>query len=350
MKEIGVSIVGGTGYGAGELLRLFVGHPSVEVVSVVSSSHAGKRISENHPHLRGFYGQCFDDSLELKKLEEFPKKVIFFALPHGTSVAAIASVAEECSQKNISIIDLSGDFRLKDEKLHSEYYHASPFEGVLREKFVYGAPEIKKEALQRASFVSNPGCLATASILSLAPIAGHASFVPFVITAATGSSGSGKEPKATTHHPIRHANLVAYKPLSHQHEPEIVQTLSELAGKEINISFTPQSLPVSRGIFVSANAVLKEKIDRNELLETYRRFYRGAPFIRVLDETSPELQNVIGSNFCDLCIHARGTNVVVLAALDNLVKGMAGQAIQNMNIICGLSETSGLWNPALRPC
>ena len=218
----------------------------------------------------------------------------------------------------------------------------------VRSDFEYGLPELNRERIRGANRIANPGCLATAAILAAAPLADARFRGSLVIDAKTGSSGAGRTPKETTHHPTRHADFRAYKPLAHQHEPEILQALGDPLGQRIELSFVPQSMAVSRGIFATVHATLAEPMDEQTLVRRYEEFYAGSPFIRVT-AGSPTLEDVVGSNFCDLGLAVRGRQVVAMSALDNLVKGMAGAAIQNMNLMCGLDETTGLWTPSLRP-
>ena len=208
--------------------------------------------------------------------------------------------------------------------------------------------ELNREAIRAAGCVANPGCLATAAILAAAPLADAQFGGPLAIDAKTGSSGAGREPKDTTHHPTRHADFRAYKPLAHQHEPEILQALGDPLGQRIELSFVPQSMAVLRGVFATVHATLAEPTDTGALWQRYETFYAGSPFIRVV-VGSPTLEDVVGSNFCDIGVAVRGRQVVVMSALDNLIKGMAGAAIEKMNLMCGLPETTGLWTPSLRP-
>jgi LysW-gamma-L-alpha-aminoadipyl-6-phosphate/LysW-L-glutamyl-5-phosphate reductase len=337
MMTIGVAIVGGTGYGAGELLRLLACHPCADVVGVTSRSSPGKAISDAHPHLRGFYDGRFVESVDFDALRRYRCRFVVSALPNGASCKVVEEIGDMCKETGTMLIDLSGDFRLKDPDQHSRHYPESAAGTALRGSFVYGLPEVNREEIKDAQFVANPGCLATACILSVAPLQhkGH-----IIFDAKTGSSGGGRTLRETTHHPVRHSNYFAYKPLAHQHEPEIVQAL----GGGITCSFVPQSAPMSRGIYVTSYLDSAE----TGLKERFEEFYAEAPFVRVCS-SPPEIENVIGSNFCDVAVFQRGSQVVCMAALDNLVKGMSGQAIQNMNILCGLPDTTGLWHPALRP-
>jgi N-acetyl-gamma-glutamyl-phosphate/LysW-gamma-L-alpha-aminoadipyl-6-phosphate reductase len=347
MNTIGVAILGGSGFGGGELLRLLAQHPMAEVVAVGSTSSAGRPIAEAHPHLAGFYEECFVPSIDLASLAGYPRSVVISALPSGDSCRAIEAIAPACLDQGTKIIDLSGDFRLTDPRLHERFYPGSAVGRSLAPRFAYGLPELNRREIADAALVANPGCHATACILSVAPIK-DAAAGGIVFDSKTGSSGSGRIPKVTTLHANRHGNLFAYKPLEHQHEPEIAQALGLPHDGEKACSFVPHSLPLSRGVFVTAYLRLERETSSEALRETYESFYKDCDFVRVRT-ASPELQNVVGSNFCDVYVVARGRQVVCMAALDNLIKGMAGQAIQNMNIMCGLPETEGLWQPAMRP-
>jgi len=383
-RPIHVAILGASGYGAGELLRLLTQHAAAEVVSVTSTSRVREPVSRVHPHLRGFYDLTISETVNLPRLLDAEQAVVFSTLPHGASGAAIDGLLRQIERggganeagARVKVIDLSADFRLRDERLHAVHYPESAAMPERRRAFVYGLPELYREEIRRARFVANPGCLATAAILAAAPLARDGRFSgPLVIDAKTGSSGSGSSLKETTHHPTRHADFRAYKPLAHQHEPEILQALNDPHGQRVRLSFVPQSMDAARGIYVTAHLALDAHRSERDaqsapppgegrgggltetgteaLRERYLSFYADCPFIRVLDEP-PTLQDVVGSNFCDISVAARprpsgGAQVIVMAALDNLVKGMAGTAIQNMNLMCGLEETTGLWSPSFRP-
>lgn len=343
MSEISVAILGGTGFGAGELLRLFSNHPHVKVVGVTSRSQGGKPISSAHPHLTSIYEQPFLTDLDL--CEEEPQ-CVFSALPHGESAMAIEKVFARFPQTKV--IDLSGDFRLRDLDLHRQYYPHSIESPDLRQEAVYGLSEVNSEAISYAKLVANPGCLATASLFALLPFTNR-NIGSVHQHLATGSSGAGKEPKASTHHPIRHANFLAYKVFEHQHVPEVVQCLKDHGHKFENIPFVAHSLPVSRGILCTTFIEWKAPIVQEAVEYLFAEFYVDKPFVRLRGSTPAEIENVVGSNFCDISVKAKGNQVVVHTAIDNLVKGMAGQAIQNMNLMFGLPETTGLWFGGWRP-
>ena len=349
MAKVGAIVLGATGFGAGELLRLCVGHPDIEIVQLVSSSQAGQPVDRVHPHLEGFYNLELSPKAQLELLGPFEHKFIISALPHAASAEAISALvgssASAGSAADLRIVDLSGDFRIKDHKLHHEYYPDSAILPELRSEFVYGLPELNRDEIKQARLISNPGCLATATILALAPLTAGDLIRRASVTASTGSSGAGRSLKESVHHAVRHSNLFAYKALTHQHQPEILQALGS---KLESLAFVAQSAPFSRGISVVASAQLTSSIDATQLQQKYIKFYQTKPFVR-LRASAPEVQNVVGSNFCDISVQVRANEVVVLAVLDNLVKGMAGQAIQNINLAAGINETTALWTPALRP-
>ena len=335
-KKIGAAIIGGSGYGAGELLRLLSVHPFCAVRSVISRSQYGKNVREAHPHLAGFYDLRFESELKTHELEPFETAVVFFALPHGVSARAIEEFIERNRHPRLRIVDLSGDFRLSNPEMHKEFYPESPLYAGLRSRFCYGLPELFREKIKSSDYIANPGCYATACLLAVAPLIGKVSADVF-FDAKSGSSGAGRAPSADTHHPALHANAAAYKVLSHRHEPEIQQNL----GEDLKCTFVPHLIPVSRGIYATAHLRFAEAVDLEEMRKLYSSFYSNASFVRV-GCNPPQLANVVCSNYCDTFITVRGNRGVAMAAIDNLVKGMAGQAVQNMNLMCGLPEDTGL--------
>lgn len=351
-KNIRVAILGASGFGAGELLRLFVQHPHVEVMAVTSTSQVGEPMERVHPHLRGFYPELrVTESIDFERLLESEQAVVVSALPHGVSGptldALLSKMANAKAGAQLRLIDLSGDLRLKTHAIHENHYRESPLLPERRREFVYGLPELQRDAIRTAHAIANPGCLATAAILALAPLVRDDFRGQVVVDAKTGSSGSGRSLSEKTHHPTRHADFRAYKPLAHQHEPEILQAWNDPGGDRISLSFVAQSMDVVRGIFVTAHVTLPHETSLSALLDRYATFYHGSRFVRFVQE-SPNLQDVVGSNFCDIGLAARGRQVIVMTAIDNLIKGMAGTAIQNMNLMCGIPDETGLWTPALR--
>lgn len=340
MKRIGIGIAGGTGYGAHELLRLLSNHPHCEVVTISSRSEAGTPITDFHRDLIGLYDLSFDAALNLERLAAFERRFVFTALPHGTSISYINALLE--TDPALSIIDLSGDLRLRNESVHQTHYPESPFAAELRSQFVYGLTELNRAAIKTARHISNPGCYPTATSLAAAPLLAEShSSGSLIVNAASGTSGAGRSHSDMLHHPLRHASVKAYKALSHRHEPEIHQALGDPDCSQYEVMFVPHLLPVTRGIHITLYTTLANPLSGTEALELYDNFYKTSPFVRVVAEP-PELVDVIGSNFCNIHITTRGKQAVVFAVEDNLIKGMAGQALQNMNLMLGFDETTGL--------
>lgn len=346
-KKIALGLLGGTGYGAAELLKFLTQHPEIDVVSVVSSSQAGELLNEYHRGLKGFYeGLRFSESLDPAAFEGYPEKLIIAALPHGKSAEAIFQITQQAEFKQFKLIDLSGDFRLQNTEAVAAHYPDSLKVGELKAKFVYGLTEKNREQIKKARYIANPGCLASAAALALLPLMEPAFKARIVIDAKTGSSGAGRGLQESFHHPFRHSNLNAYKILEHRHEPEIREALGDVGHQRLNTMFVPHVLPISRGILLTAYLQLPNKSSLSELQERYQSFYSSSPFVRLRSQ-AVDLNDVVGSNFCDISLHLRGPDLVVCSSLDNLVKGMAGQAIQNINLLCGLEETLGIWSPPL---
>lgn len=350
MKRIGVGILGGSGYGAGELLRLLLQHPDAEATSVTSSSAAGEKVSSVHRNLAGLSSLEFSTALDLAQLSKHEDAVIIAALPHGISSSTLSTLLGRLENTNlhdrVRVIDLSGDLRLSDRSQHERFYPDVEFAPELRRRFIYGLPESNCEEIRAARFIANPGCLATACALALLPLIDQGFEGEVALDAKTGTSGAGRSAQAAMHHPTRHANFEAYKALTHRHEPEILQALGDPLGERIKTMFVPHLLPLSRGIFVTAYLTSGTERSTDTFSDIFRHYYRNAAFVRIREQ-SPSLHDVVGTNFCDLSVISRGRQVVVMAALDNLVKGMAGQAIQNMNLMCGLDQTIGLRQAAL---
>ncbi len=347
-KPFGVAIIGGSGYGAGEVMRLLVTHPAIEVAEVISRSHAGKPVHTVHTHLQSTTSLTFSPSLTVNWCSRYRKVAFILAMPSGLAPDTIKDIIDKRLPANAVIIDLSGDLRLRDETAHKAFYPEVPYAEEIRAECIYGLTELSRSEVPAARFISNPGCLATAAIVALAPLSSQVFEGAVVIDAKTGTSGAGREPQASMHHPSRTADCAAYKVLQHRHEPEILQALGPAFSSANTMMFIPHLLPVSRGILVSAYGTLRAPIEPRIMREMYERFYAGAPFIR-FRESSPRLVDVVGTNFCDLHVTTRGKQVAILATIDNLGKGMAGQCIQNLNLVFGLSEDRGLLTPALGP-
>lgn len=334
-EKIRVAIFGGSGYGGSELLRILLAHPNVEISLVTANEHAGKAVAEVHKNLFGITDLRFEIAPDnLSTLGEID--VAFFALPHGQALNLIPQLPPD-----VKAIDLSGDFRINDADVFDRYYRLE-HAGELQTKFVYGLTETNFEAIRTARYIANPGCFATATLLALAPMVSSGLLTGKVIVdAKTGSSGSGAKAAANTHHPQRMTSFYAYKPFVHQHVPEIEQHLKAVGSFENELVFMTHSLPVARGIFASCYVETSANLTHDDLSNLYSHFYKDAHFIRLV-EGSPDINWVKTTNYCDIAFHTSGKQVVVFSAIDNLVKGAAGQAVQNMNLMFGLDETTGL--------
>lgn len=343
MKKIKVSIIGGSGYGGSELLRILLFHPHVEIVRVVSRKHAGEPLFAVHPNLRNVTDLKFC-SEEIEATAE-ASDVLFFSAPHLVSMNEIPRIV---GRKNVRlIVDLSGDFRLKETSLFEKFYHAKHASPQLLGNFVYGLPEFAREEIARARCVASPGCFPTGALLALMPLAKEGLLKGDVIVdSKTGSSGSGADPSAGTHHPERAADFRAYKLFEHQHEPEIVQCLRSGGENKFHLTFVAHSAPMVRGIFTTAYARLDTSAGKIE--DIYRKRYGKEKFVRLVDG-SPRCAVVAGTNYCDIAVAASDGRVVIMTAIDNLVKGGAGQAVQSMNIALGFDETTGLTFPGTHP-
>src|SRR6476660_9134084 len=334
--KLKVAIFGGSGYGGSELLRILLFHPNVEIVFVTANEQAGKAVSEVHRNLHGL------TELKFKTAPEQPAQLanldcIFLALPHGQAMDIVPSLPE-----TVKAIDLSGDFRLRDQEIFEQHYGRAHTAMQSQSEFVYGLTETNREAIKAARLVANPGCFATATLLGLAPLVTSGLLNGRVIVdAKTGSSGSGAKAAANTHHPQRMNSFYAYKPFTHQHVPEIEQELQRLGDWTSELIFMTHSLPVSRGIFASIYAEMSRELSESDVSNLFADFYQNAFFIRLV-KGSPDINWVKTTNFCDIGFAVRGKQVVIFSTLDNLVKGGAGQAVQNMNLMFGSDEKTGL--------
>ncbi len=333
MNKIRVAIYGGSGYGGSELLRILLFHPHVEVVFVTANEHAGKPVGEVHRNLNGLTDLSFVTAPEsIENLD-----CVFLALPHGQAMDIVPRLPAE-----IKAIDLSGDFRLRDRAVFKKHYKQPHTAMEAQAGFVYGLTETNREAIRDARLISNPGCFATATLLGLAPLVANGTLSGRVIVdAKTGSSGSGAKAASNTHHPQRMNSFYAYKPFTHQHVPEIEQELEHVGDWTNELVFMTHSLPVSRGIFASIYAESKRDLPEDELRTMFADYYRDAFFVRLVNG-SPDINWVKTTNFCDIGFAVRGKQLVIFSAIDNLVKGAAGQAVQNMNLMFGLDEKTGL--------
>ncbi len=349
------AVVGGTGYGGAELIRLLLAHPSVALTRVSSIDHVGEPLESVHLNLYDT-GLCFEEIPLAEAARDVD--VVFLGLPHKVS----STLAPELQQLAAKVVDLSGDYRLKDKDVYEKYYGAvHPHPEQLDGRWVFGLPELNREQIKQANRVASPGCFATTIMLALLPLADAGLLSGAVQTvAATGSSGSGAYAKEGTHHPLRSNNLKIYKPLNHQHRPEIEQLLYEaiqLAGKQtrFTLNFVPVSAPLTRGILANNFVRIPSDVDDAQIGQIFNNFYHDQPMIRVLgSKRQAEVVAVKGSMWVDLSWTVSEPDgaerqLLVTTALDNLVKGGAGQAVQSMNLMLGLPEGEGIDAPALWP-
>ncbi len=343
--------MGASGYTGGELIRLLLNHSKLEIAHLTSRQYKGEYVYRVHPNLRGLTSLQFIDH-DLERVIQ-DSDLIFTAVPHGTAVKIIPKIVE----RGIRVIDFSADFRLKnseDYRLWYNYEHPHP---ELLEKFVYGIPELYREEIRRAKFVSNPGCMAISSILALAPIVKENLVEDrIIVDAKIASSGSGGKPSLFTHYSERYNVVRPYKLVNHRHTAEIEQELSKLNKKKLKICMSPHAVNMVRGILVTCHSFSKENINLSRLWKAYRSFYANEPFIRLIKDKKglyryPDPKMIIGSNFCDLGFDydERSKRIVSLGALDNLIKGASGNALQCMNLMLGFDEREGLNLPALHP-
>lgn len=335
-SKLRLGIFGGSGYGGSELLRILLQHPNAEIALVTANEQAGKKVSDIHRNLLNLTDLTFSAVPEdLSAVSDFD--CVFLGLPHGQAMEVVPHLPD-----SVKVIDLSGDFRLRDKSVFAAHYGREHTAMDAQAGFVYGLTETNRDAIKGACLIANPGCFATATLLGLAPlVAGNLISGRVIVDAKTGSSGSGNKPAANTHHPQRSNSFYAYKPFTHQHVPEIEQELQSVGDWTNELVFMTHSLPVARGIFASIYAEARNETTEARLREIFSDFYRGSFFVRLVNG-SPDINWVKTTNFCDLGFAVRGRQIVVFSAIDNLVKGAAGQAVQNMNLMFGLDEKTGL--------
>jgi N-acetyl-gamma-glutamyl-phosphate reductase len=341
------AIFGASGYTGQELTRILSCHPDVELKAVTSRRFAGQAVTEIFPSLAGFTSLKYQNAApaDIAKICD----IVFLALPHGVSM----EIAPSFLQAGKKVIDLSADYRLRDADTYEKWYVHHCSTGLLKDA-VYGLPELYRSEISRTSLVANPGCYPTSIILGLAPALKNRLIDVNTIIAdsASGVSGAGREPQTGSLYCEVDGGFKAYKVGKHRHAPEIEQELNVLAGEQFAISFTPHLLPVKRGILSTIYATLKKDISLPELHSLYTSFYAGEKFVRIYPaDTLPNISSVCGSNFCDigLTVDWRTKRVIIISAIDNLIKGASGQAVQNMNIICGIKEDAGLQMAPLYP-
>lgn len=335
-----IAIIGASGYTGAELSRILCNHRFAQITVATSRQYSGKALAEVYPHLHGKTDVICEDS----SLDQITDKadLIFTAVPHKTAMEIVPQLLSAGKK----VIDLSADFRIKDTSVYEEWYqpHSAP---EYIDSAVYGLPEIYRKEIAATSLVANPGCYPTSIILALAPLLEHKVITPHSIIAdsKSGTSGAGRAAAVGTLFCEVADGFRPYKVASHRHTPEIEQELSRFCDSNINVSFTPHLLPISRGILSTIYAQLNKDVSENDIAEMYTAKYRDEPFIRLLPVGNiPATQYVRGANYCDIgfALDRRTNRIIIMSAIDNIVKGASGQAVQNMNIMLGLDETEGL--------
>lgn len=341
-------VLGATGYVGGELLRLIAVHPELELLAAVSGSRAGEPLGDTFPQLAAYFEQrrfrAADDWAQLA--EPGSALALFSAAPHGASAIAVARALDAAGTRGLRarVVDCSADFRYASAEAFEAVYGVAHPEPALLSEFFCGVPE--QVGGLPADHAGHPGCFATAMLLAAVPLVrSGAAGGTLYVTGITGSTGSGRNPQPGTHHPERHGNLYAYKPLAHRHVPEVEALLEAAAGRQATVRFLPHSGPFSRGIYVSLQADLEPGVSGRQVRAAFDAYYEGAEFVRVVDGV-PRLKDVVASNRCDIGITVADDGIAVMCAIDNLLKGAAGGAMQLMNRLLDLPESHGLTWPA----
>jgi N-acetyl-gamma-glutamyl-phosphate reductase len=340
-----VGVVGASGYTGAELLRLLAGHPGLEPVVVTSREFAGKDVAAVYPNLVAYAGRSYDE-LDAERLAELD--LVFLALPHGTSMALGARLAEA----SVRVVDLSADFRLEDPEAYPEWFGSAHVAPEWLGKWTYGLPELHRREIAGGQTVANPGCYPTAALLALAPLVSTRLVDPatIVVSAASGVSGAGRGLTAGMHFSHIDSSFKAYTVTGHKHTPEMEQELARLSGEPIRVSFVPHLVPMPRGLLATCLATLAPGADPEAITQAPATFYANEPFVRTTP-APPETKYTLGSNACHVWTTAdlRTGRAIAIAAIDNLGKGAAGQAIQNANLMLGLPETLGLTSEGVYP-
>lgn len=338
--SVKVGIIGVTGYTGGELIRLLLNHPQVEIIAASSRSNVGNQVSEVHQHL---YQHIDLIECEMQAENFAACDLVFLALPHGTS----SLLAKELVALGVKVIDLGADMRLRKIEVYQQWYGAEHHWPEILPDTIYGLPEIYREQIKGKNLIANPGCYPTSIILGLAPLLkkGWVKLDTIVCDSKSGMTGAGKGLTQQSHFPDMNDNLAAYKLAEHRHTPEIEQELSHLAGEEVLISFNPHLIPMNRGILSTITMQANQPLTQEMLDNAYQEFYANEEFVRIRDKNHlPNTKWVQGSNYCDIAAvwDERTKRIIVVSAIDNLVKGACGQAVQNMNLMMGLDEGMGI--------
>jgi len=345
---IRVAICGGSGYTGGELLRILSHHPAVTITAVTSERSAGKSVADLFPSLHK-YSNLIYEPLRIGNILD-RADLFFMALPHGASQKEV----DVLFRHGKKVVDLSADFRLKDVRKYKEWYKVSHKFRKSLQKAVYGLPELYRKKISKAALVANPGCYPTGAILGLYPALKHGliNVASIVIDSKSGTSGAGRKAEVAFSYCEVNEGFKAYSVATHRHTPEIEQELSGIVGREVRVNFTPHLASFDRGILTTMYALLKKRMDTMKILEIYRETYAHEPFTKVLEHGGfPDVKHLRGTNLCEigLMVNARTNTLIIVTAIDNLVKGASGQAIQNMNIMMGFDETTALDSVGLFP-
>lgn len=339
-QDVNISIIGATGYSGVELVRLLLTHPEANIAAVYSNSQTGKTMQEVYPHLT----HIFTDDLAEIDCARIQKEadVVFIATPSGVSGKLVPQLLDG----KLKVIDVSGDFRLATPDLYKQWYGKETAGQEYIDQAIYGLSEWNAEAIKETNLLANPGCYPTATLLSLLPLLQENLIdgKSIIVDAKSGVTGAGRGASLGTHFCEVNESITAYKVGKHQHTPEIEQTLTQFTGQDVLLSFTPHLVPMNRGILTTSYAALKDDVTAENIAEAYVKAYEGKPFVRLRPGAYPKTKEVYGSNYCDIAWHVdeRTGRVIILAVIDNVVKGAAGQAVQNMNLMFGLPEMTGL--------
>jgi len=347
VKKIRASVIGASGYGGAEAVRLLTMHPQVEIIHVTAESQQGQTMSGLYPNLRGFVDQTMI-AVDADRIGR-DSDVTFVSLPSGKAMHLVPTLLNNGSK----VIDIAADFRLRDAALYPTWYKVEHTAPSYLAEAVYGLPELHRAAIAKTRLLANPGCYPAASLLALLPLlrAGVVQTTGIVIDAKSGVSGAGRGGGGGFGFSETNENVRAYSVTGHNHIAEIEQELSGVAKTAIRVVFTPHLIPMTRGILATVYAPLAKQLNEAEALQIYQETYRNEPFIRVLHDTLPQTKATLSSNYCDVSvkIDTRTSTAIAIAAIDNLGRGAAGQAVQNMNLMFGLPETTGLHFPGLFP-
>ncbi|MDP2924265.1 MAG: N-acetyl-gamma-glutamyl-phosphate reductase [Candidatus Omnitrophota bacterium] len=331
-----VAVIGASGFTGEELIGILLSHPKVEITYISAILEKELKISELFPKFKKKIDLLCENLNQDKAAQT--ADVFFLALPHKVS----QTIAPFFLRKKKIVIDLSADYRLKDPKVYEKFYKAKHADLANLAQAIYGLPEFYRDKIKKAKLIANPGCYPTVSILSTAPLLKEGLIENIIIDAKSSITGAGRKPALEYHYAHLNGNLFCYKPFGHQHLPEINQILSEISQKKNEVRFSPHVIPADRGILATIYADLTMDITVEKLGAIYEKYYESEPFVRIFKQDLPKLKDVVGTNFCDIGFQIEGRKIVIVGVIDNLIKGAAGQAVQNMNIMMGWDETLGL--------